>query len=105
MRDYQFLPDTRRGDYGGVHVNSGIQNRAFYLACVNLGADHSWDRAGVIWYAALRALNVTSDFAAAAAATTTAAMQLFDVEAARAVRDAWREVGVEPGAAVVTMTR
>jgi Zn-dependent metalloprotease len=105
MRDYQVLPDTRRGDYGGVHVNSGIPNRAFYLACVNLGATYSWERAGSIWYAALRALNVSSDFAAAASATTTAAMQLFDVTAARAVRDAWREVGVEPGAVATRVTQ
>lgn len=30
MRDYVDLPNTRDGDYGGVHVNSGIHNFAMY---------------------------------------------------------------------------
>src|SRR5262249_60002567 len=34
-------------DNGGVHINSGIPNHAFYLAAVALGA-HSWDKAGPI---------------------------------------------------------
>ncbi len=25
------LPDTEEGDWGGVHINSGIPNKAFYL--------------------------------------------------------------------------
>ena len=39
-------------DGGDVHTNSGIPNRAFYLAATALGGD-SWDAAGPIWYAAL----------------------------------------------------
>src|SRR5262249_6826367 len=39
-------------DNGGVHINSGIPNRAFYLTAVALGGN-SWDRAGRIWYATL----------------------------------------------------
>ena len=30
MRDYQHLPNTENGDWGGVHVNSGIHNSAAY---------------------------------------------------------------------------
>ncbi|WP_448639711.1 M4 family metallopeptidase [Geodermatophilus sp. URMC 63] len=36
-------------DNGGVHVNSGIPSRAFYLTATALGG-HSWERAGRIWY-------------------------------------------------------
>ena len=48
MSDYVETTD----DDGGVHINSGIPNRAFYLAAVALGGS-SWDEAGPIWYAAL----------------------------------------------------
>jgi Zn-dependent metalloprotease len=96
MTDYQHLPDRPTGDWGGVHINSGIPNRAFVLACDNLGAAHSWDKAGRIWYATLRALHATSDFADAATATIVYATQLFGTQAADAVRDAWRTVEVVP---------
>jgi len=68
---------TTSDDDGGVHINSGIPNRAFYLAAVALGGN-SWDQAGPIWYATLRddALNPDSTFAAFAALTVAAAARL-----------------------------
>jgi Zn-dependent metalloprotease len=30
MRDFQVLPNTRKGDQGGVHINSGIHNKAAF---------------------------------------------------------------------------
>ena len=39
-------------DNGGVHLNSGIPNRAFHLAATGIGGT-SWEGAGAIWYAAL----------------------------------------------------
>jgi Zn-dependent metalloprotease len=30
MHDYQKLPNTPNGDWGGVHTNSGIHNKAAY---------------------------------------------------------------------------
>ena len=39
-------------DNGGVHLNSGIPNRAFHLAAIALGGN-AWEGAGRIWYAAL----------------------------------------------------
>ncbi len=39
-------------DNGGVHLNSGIPNRAFHLAATAIGG-HAWEGAGRIWYAAL----------------------------------------------------
>jgi Zn-dependent metalloprotease len=96
MSDYRQLADRRSDDWGGVHVNSGIPNRAFVLACDNLGAAHSWDKAGRIWYATLRALHKTSNFAEAASTSIMYAQQLFGPQAADAVRDAWRTVEVVP---------
>src|ERR671925_1008848 len=40
-------------DNGGVHINSGIPNHAFYLLATHLGG-HSWEAPGRIWYDALR---------------------------------------------------
>lgn len=39
-------------DRGGVHINSGIPNRAFYLAASMIGG-YAWEGAGPIWYKAL----------------------------------------------------
>ena len=47
MADYVETSD----DNGGVHTNSGIPNRAFYLAATAIGGD-TWEGAGQIWYAA-----------------------------------------------------
>ena len=84
-------------DNGGVHLNSGIPNRAFHLAAVALGGN-AWESAGRIWYAALTSgLSPLTDFATFAAATVTAAADVSD-EARAAVTDAWTEVGVQVGA-------
>jgi Zn-dependent metalloprotease len=88
MRDYVDTDD----DNGGVHTNSGIPNRAFYLAAIAIGGN-SWEGAGRIWYAALTGGDVKpdSDFAAFAAATIAAAGDRADE-----VRAAWTTVGVSP---------
>jgi len=86
MDDYVDTAD----DNGGVHTNSGIPNRAFYLAATGIGGT-AWDGAGRIWYAALTSADVgaDTDFAAFAAATVAAAGDHADV-----VSEAWRTVGV-----------
>lgn len=43
-------------DHGGVHINSGIPNHAFYLLAQYLGGK-AWEKAGHIWYAALQNMN------------------------------------------------
>jgi hypothetical protein len=80
-------------DNGGVHLNSGIPNRAFQLAAVAIGGT-TWEGAGRVWYDALTggAVGPTSDFAAFAAATVAVAGAHAD-----AVGAAWEEVGVTPG--------
>lgn len=39
MNEYINLPETEEGDNGGVHVNSGIPNKAFYLFASQVGKD------------------------------------------------------------------
>jgi Zn-dependent metalloprotease len=90
---------TTEDDNGGVHVNSGIPNHAFYLAAVRFGGA-TWEKAGAVWYHALcNTLGRRSDFAGAARATADSARILFGASAAEIVREAWGKVGVaaEPG--------
>jgi Zn-dependent metalloprotease len=87
-------------DNGNVHVNSGIPNHAFYLAAMVIGG-RAWERAGEIWYVALRDhLRRAANFARAATATIEVAERLHGSGSRehRAVRDAWGQVGVEPRA-------
>jgi len=95
MAHYAHLPNTPRGDYGGVHINSGIPNRAFYQACVHLGKAHAWDQAGPIWYDALcNRLKSKASFKTAKTATIASAQDLYGKTEADAVRHAWEDVGV-----------
>ena len=43
-------------DNGGVHINSGIPNHAFYLLSNYLGGN-AWEKAGHIWYDTMQAIN------------------------------------------------
>lgn len=84
-------------DNGGVHINSGIPNRAFYLAAIGIGG-FAGEKAGPIWYAAMRdpRMRSNSGFRHFARLTAINAWNLFpDGEEHRIVRDAWRQVGVE----------
>lgn len=85
-------------DNGGVHLNSGIPNRAFASLAVALGGN-AWERAGVIWYDTLTGpLSERADFATCAAATLTAAIARFGVDSTEtsAVGEAWSLVGIVP---------
>jgi Zn-dependent metalloprotease len=93
MDDYVRTTD----DNGGVHINSGIPNKAFYLAASKLGG-HAWEGAGRIWYQAVTSggLSKTADFAEFAKATQAAAKELYGEGSNEltAVTEAWQEVGV-----------
>ena len=93
MRDFV----QTRDDNGGVHINSGIPNHAFYLAATALGG-RAWERAGLIWYRTLTGSELTStaDFTAFARATLAAAAAEYGEESEEvdAVRAAWTGVGV-----------
>ncbi|WP_218081838.1 M4 family metallopeptidase [Anthocerotibacter panamensis] len=92
------LRDLYKGsdDNGGVHINSGIPNHAFFLAAVTMGG-FAWEKAGRIWYLALRdRLRSTSNFKRAALATIQVAGELYGTGSLeqKAVQDAWHTVGV-----------
>lgn len=83
-------------DNGGVHINSGIPNKAFFEAAVRIGG-RAWEKPGRIWYEALtEGLKATSTFADAARVTTAAARKLDGAggKEEKAVAAAWKAVGV-----------
>ncbi len=94
MRQYKEMPAW--DDNGGVHVNSGIPNHAFYLAAMEVGGN-AWEKVGLAWYRALcDHLDEDSDFAEAARATIRAARQEFGAGnlVEKAIAGAWKKVGV-----------
>lgn len=88
-----------RQDNGGVHINSGIPNHAFYRAATAIGG-YSWEAAGAIWYATLNdaRLSAEADFATFAGVTVANASEQFGGDVLEAVRRAWQDVGVTPAA-------
>jgi Zn-dependent metalloprotease len=100
MAHYVDLPadGDPQHDNGGVHINSGIPNHAFYLAATAIGGN-AWDKAGSIWFTTLTTrLNENSDFQAAADATVAVSGELYGAGGAEqlAVRSAWQQVGITP---------
>ena len=96
MRDYVDLPDDNdpANDNGGVHINSGIPNHAFYLAATAIGG-HAWEKAGRVWYVTLtEKTQAEAQFADVAAATVEVAGEVFSASEQGAIESAWKEVGV-----------
>jgi Zn-dependent metalloprotease len=92
MKDYV----KTNSDNGGVHINSGIPNHAFYLAAMAIGGN-AWEKTGKIWYIALRdRLRQRSTFKRTASATINVAGELFGISSVeqKAVQEAWKQVGV-----------
>ena len=86
-----------QADHGGVHINSGIPNRAFYELAVRLGG-YAWQKAGPIWYVTLTdKLDTQSQFQDCADATFAVAGQLYGTTEQQAVREAWAAVGITTG--------
>ena len=96
---------TGTSDNGGVHINSGIANKAFYL--VAKGGTHHYsgisvtgigaDAAAKIWYRALTSYMTSStNFKGARTATLNAASALYGSGSSQynAVAQAWSAVGV-----------
>ncbi|WP_245633068.1 M4 family metallopeptidase [Luteipulveratus mongoliensis] len=99
MAGYQDLPHDEQNDNGGVHINSGIPNRAFYLAATGIGGN-AWEGAGQIWFDVMTGggLAKDADFTAFAEATIKAAGARFGAggDQEDAVRQAWSTVKVLP---------
>jgi Zn-dependent metalloprotease len=81
-------------DRGGVHINSGIPNRAFVLTSQALGGS-AWDVAGWIWYKTMLTLPQDSQFIHCAEMTVEVAEADYGAEARAAVRAGWAEVGIQ----------
>lgn len=98
MRDFV----STDADNGGVHINSGIPNKAFHLVATALGG-HAWERAGHIWYLVMTggSLSPSADFVEFARATLSVAAEEYGErsEEVDAVRTAWIGVGVIDDAA------
>jgi Zn-dependent metalloprotease len=97
MSDYV----NTRDDNGGVHINSGIPNKAFCLTALQIGGN-AWEKAGKIWYVTLtQRLQATSDFQDAANQTYDVASALFGQGSPeqQAVAAGWNGVGITVGTA------
>lgn len=95
-------PDSMSGyvnttdDSGGVHINSGIPNRAFYAASIEIGG-YAWQKAGLIWYKTLTdKLTITSNFQDAANLTFQTAGEIYGARSLeqKAVAKGWQTVGI-----------
>jgi Zn-dependent metalloprotease len=83
-------------DNGGVHINSGIPNHAFYLYSQYLGGN-AWGKPGKVWYDALQKINnATATFNDWARQTIDSAIDLFGLGSTETLmlRRAWKLVGV-----------
>ena len=97
MDKYQNLPNTQSGDWGGVHINSGIPNFAFYVAAYNMGG-YAWEKAGRIWYSVLtdRSLAQNAKFVDVKNLTIVYAEKIFGINSpeVKAVKQGWSEAKV-----------
>ncbi|WP_134773708.1 M4 family metallopeptidase [Ornithinimicrobium flavum] len=101
MDDYVRLPHDAQSDNGGVHINSGIPNRAFHLFATSLGG-FSWERAGMVWHDTMTTPGLVPrdvEFDGFATATVRSAVRRYGTgsEVEEALRAAWDQVGLPVG--------
>lgn len=95
MKDYVRTVE----DNGGVHINSGIPNRAFYATAVELG-NYAWEKAGRIWYKTLTdKFQERATFQQACDLTFETAGEIYGANSfeQQAVKKGWSEVGITVG--------
>jgi hypothetical protein len=95
MRGYVDTTD----DNGGVHINSGIPNHAFYVAATTLGGN-AWEVAGQVWYDAITGdIRADCDFPTFARLTVAAATARYGSGSREesAIRAGWDAVGLGTG--------
>ncbi|MDT7830529.1 M4 family metallopeptidase [Pricia sp. S334] len=84
-------------DNQGVHINSGIPNKAFYLSCLEIGIDEC----ALIWFETLKNLWRTANFNDMVETIIITAQRLIDGNkvrdtAADAIANSFSEVGLAP---------
>jgi Zn-dependent metalloprotease len=105
MRDFRVLPNTRAGDQGGVHTNSGIHNNAAFniLTAVKGGAlvFNPEEAAAFFYLAVTQRLSRTSQFTDSRTAVLDSARTLFRnlapgalAEKISAIEDGFTAVGI-----------
>ena len=99
MMDYVYLPDDRSCDNGGVHINSGIPNRALYLmaeglAAENLGQSIGRNKVATIVFETIGTLPADASFNLAAAQMSIVANEIFGELEKSAIDSGWASVGI-----------
>ncbi|WP_189604193.1 M4 family metallopeptidase [Salinimicrobium marinum] len=86
---------TGSRDNGGVHINSGIPNKAFCEAAIQMGG-YAWEKAGRIWYETMLQLTPNSDFNRLVKITKNIAETTYGAnsEEYKAVSYGWKTVGL-----------
>lgn len=82
MKDFKVLPNTENGDWGGVHTNSGIHNKAAYNILTAVDSANQLvfkpEEAAALFYLALtQQLSRTSQFSDSRRAVVNSARTLF----------------------------
>ncbi|MCL5960378.1 MAG: M4 family metallopeptidase [Chloroflexi bacterium] len=93
VNDFVVSSDDEGGDYGGVHTNSGIPNKAAYLIASAIGREKTEQ----IWYRTLTLyLTASSDFNAMRTASLAAAADLYGYASPewKAVDNGFTSVGI-----------
>jgi hypothetical protein len=91
MKDFV---NTRR-DNGGVHINSGIPNKAFAEFAKAIGGN-AWETPADVWFKARAASGSNPTFATFAFQTMEAAKGLGKPDVVTKLSSAWEAVGVKP---------
>ena len=86
---------TGDADNGGVHINSGIPNKAFCETAIAIGG-FAWETAGKIWYEAMLQLTPNSNFDRMVTITKNIALALYGKESKEyeSVVHGWETVGL-----------
>jgi Zn-dependent metalloprotease len=87
---------TTHEDNGGVHINSGIPNKAFYNFAIALGS-YSWLKSGKVWYITLiEKVRPDTNFRQGAKMTYEVAGTLYGAKSWEqlALQKAWADVGI-----------
>lgn len=92
MKDYY----TGSSDNQGVHINSGIPNKAFYLCCLEIGIDEC----ALIWFETLKLLWRTANFNDLLEVILTTTKRLVEEKdicdtAVEAITESFAKVGLE----------
>ena len=93
MKNYQRLPNTEAGDNGGVHINSGIINHAYYLFAQNVDIK---DAEKIFYRALSKHLLKNSQFVDARLAVLNSAKELFGENSTQVQKaaEAFDKVGI-----------